>query len=186
MSLNVCPNITFARIWNLIKRACDYEYESIYHFPGSYVGRNMNDIKCMRCGKTATSLIYYNGLSIDVCGGCLFYYDSGSSFAYPRDNESIVDCGKKTRIWFSRIAGMHGAIDPRVVCLGHPCYDNNSVDTASYAYPFWAILKGALTIYTLWGIHPPTLLQWSFKMFSFLFTISGNPERLQALLGYNL
>ena len=86
VSLNVRPNITFARIWNLIKRACDYEYESIYHFPGSYVGRNMNDIKCMRCGKTATSLIYYNGLSIDVCGGCLFYYDSDASFAYPRDN----------------------------------------------------------------------------------------------------
>ena len=91
VSLNVRPN----RIWNLIKRARDYEYESIYHFPGSYVGRNMSDIKCMRCGKTATSLIYYNGLSIDVCGGCLYYYDSDASITYPRDNESTVDCGKK-------------------------------------------------------------------------------------------
>jgi hypothetical protein len=97
VSLNVRPNITFATIWNLIKRARNYDAwpESIYYFPGSYVGRNMNDIKCMRCGKTATSLIYYNGLSIDVCGGCLFYYGSDASFAYPQDNESTVDCGKK-------------------------------------------------------------------------------------------
>jgi len=40
MSLNVRPNITFARIWNLIKHARDYDPwpESIYHFPGTFQG----------------------------------------------------------------------------------------------------------------------------------------------------